>query len=257
LYEEGKRMKLIVVSGWATPLEALTGFIRTASQLFEVQPYALTDLYGDVSKSPVIFGGDGPSVWASSLIEKLEKVSEPFWLSGFSMGGMIALEAAVRKPEKIQGLILAGTSPSFCFREDFDHGKPAENVRALSLNLFKNPRQALSRFYELVSHPFRPFKEKEEAWLDAVLKTDVKVLEKGLQYLMNTDLRNLFPKISMPVFLVHGKQDKVVPWQASEWMSKNLAKSKLKLLDDYGHDLILRYSSWLPDELNDFIGVHP
>jgi len=249
-------MKLIVISGWATPVEALAGFIRSASRLFEVQPYALADLYTELSESSsAIPNGSSPSVWASNLIEKLEKVSEPFWLAGFSMGGMIALEAVARKPENIQGLILAGTSPSFCFREDFDHGKPAENVRALSLNLFKDARQALSRFYELVSYPFRPFQEKEEAWLDVILKTDVKVLEKGLQYLMKTDLRPLIPKISMPVLLIHGKQDKVVPWQASEWMSRNLAKSRLKLLDDYGHDLILRYSSWLAEELSDFAKV--
>lgn len=251
-------MKLIVVSGWATPLDALAGFIKNLSRVFQIQAYALSDLLNNsLSSSDNSSESNMPALseFARGLVKILNAESEPCWVAGFSMGGMIALETACREQKKISGLILAGATPSFCMREEFVHGKPVENVRALSLNLFKDARRALSRFYEQVSFPFRPMPEKEQVWLDLVMKEDVKMLERGLQYLMKTDLRNIVSEVRVPALLIHGKQDKVVPWQASEWLAERMSKARLKLLVDYGHDLILRSSSWLPAELNDFIGV--
>ena len=145
-------MKLIVISGWATPVEALTSFIKNLSRLFQIQVYAISDLMGNISSPEGSNKLDlpSPSEFAENLAEKLKIESDPCWLAGFSMGGMIALEAACWNSDKILGLILAGTTPSFCIREGFAYGKPVESVRALSLNLFKDAQMVLSRFYEQV-----------------------------------------------------------------------------------------------------------
>jgi pimeloyl-[acyl-carrier protein] methyl ester esterase len=168
------------------------------------------------------------------------------------MGGMIALETAFHSSEKILGLILVSTSPSFCRRNDFSYGFPEANVRALSHAIRKDPHNALVGFYRKVCHPHPTTKEKEKSWLKDVLNGNPSDLHNGLNYLMNIDLRHRIFQLNIPSLIIHGRQDAIIPWQAGEWIAKNLPHASFEFKETDGHDLPLRRPSWLIQKFNYF-----
>lgn len=42
-------------------------------------------------------------------------------------------------------------------------------------------------------------------------------------------------EVQVPVFIWHGKQDRIVPWEMGEWLSKALPRSVLRILPTDGH----------------------
>jgi pimeloyl-[acyl-carrier protein] methyl ester esterase len=245
--------KLILVSGWATPKDALTRFSRELSKNYQITPLLIEDLIENPAQQQE---NNSLSIYASNLFKIMNESKDPFFLMGWSMGGMIALEVAHHFPEKILGLILVSTSPSFCRREDFPHGFPEANVRALSLAIRKDPQSALIGFYRKVCDPHPTTKEREENWLKGVLEGDPSNLHKGLNYLMSKDLRHAIHKINIPSLIIHGRQDSIIPWQAGEWLSKNLPHSSIELSETDGHDLPMRKPIWLVQKLEFFKEVH-
>jgi pimeloyl-[acyl-carrier protein] methyl ester esterase len=171
---------------------------------------------------------------------------------GWSMGGMIALETAASSSEKILGLILVSTSPSFCSRENFPYGFPQANVRALSLAIRKDPQSALTRFYRKVCYPHPTTTDREENWLKEVLEENASNLHKELDYLVNIDLRPMIHKLNIPSLVIHGKEDAIIPWQAGEWLAKNLPYTSFELSQANGHDLPMRKSTWLIQKIESF-----
>ena len=85
---------------------------------------------------------------------------------GFSMGGAMALQALLRHPDKVRGLVLV--SATACMAEKRDEGWAGMNPR----------RIAAFRAGVLLMHPSDGSPELDEANLD-----------RGLEYLRTTDVR--------------------------------------------------------------------
>ena len=241
--------KLILVSGWATPKDALTRFSRELSKNYEIIPLLIEDL---IENPPHRKENNSLSIYASNLFKIMNESKDFCFLMGWSMGGMIALEVAHHFPEKILGLILVSTSPSFCRRDDFPHGFPEANVRALSLAIRNDPQSALLGFYRKVCRPHPTTNEREENWLKEVLKGSAPSLHQGLDYLIRTDLRHRIHQLNIPSLIIHGRQDAIIPWQAGEWLAENLPHSSIELSEVDGHDLPIRKPSWIIQKLEFF-----
>jgi pimeloyl-ACP methyl ester carboxylesterase len=117
------------------------------------------------------------SVIISPLFDYI-KNGKPIYLVGHSLGGPMVVKLTADNPSKIAGMVLlAGSNdPS---QEAPEKWRPV---------LFKTP---LTYF---VPGALRP--SNEELWY---LKTDL------------VDLKNDFPKITCPVYIVHGLKDNMVP----------------------------------------------
>ena len=57
----------------------------------------------------------------------------------------------------------------------------------------------------------------------------------GLQLLDDTDLRAALPSLDLPIRLLHGADDALIPASAAVAMSDALPQGRLTLLDDCGH----------------------
>jgi pimeloyl-[acyl-carrier protein] methyl ester esterase len=61
------------------------------------------------------------------------------------------------------------------------------------------------------------------------------LLEAGLAWLYEADLRPDVEKISCPVTLLHGENDPLIPPEASRWLADRLPSARLVLLPGRAH----------------------
>lgn len=138
---------------------------------------------------------------AFKIIEYARSVKgfKRLFLLGFSMGGALAATVSGMIPEKIDKLILwspAGDMPEM-LREDFENGEKLENGNALYANF-----EISKEMYEsaLKWHTFE-----------------------------NLD------KFENNVLLIHGREDKAVPYLYSARYAVSFKNSHLYIIDDAGH----------------------
>jgi pimeloyl-[acyl-carrier protein] methyl ester esterase len=176
---------------------------------------------------------------------------EPVVLVGWSLGGMLALEAAIASPDRVRGLLLVGTTPSFCVRTGFPHAVEAKAVRSLSVALRRDGRGAVARFLRECAAPLAPL--PASAGQVSCTAADVDLLLAGLEYLRRRDLRARCPELRAPCRVLHGGEDRVVPVEAGAWLARSLPGAAFTESPGYGHDLPLRRPDLVLRELEKLV----
>lgn len=134
------------------------------------------------------------------------------WL-GWSLGGMFALHAAVRNPERVPALIALCSSPCFVRGPDWRYGVSAEIFRDFAQGLSDDYRATLDRFVALEA--FGSDHAKDElrelrAELFARGEPAARVLVDGLRILETADQRPLLAQLRVPSLWIAGRRDRLV-----------------------------------------------
>ncbi len=176
------------------------------------------------------------AAWIQAFLEKLP-MSRTVAV-GWSLGGMLLIEALAQSQKKLAGLILTGVPAVFCRQEDHPWGQPPAAVRAMRRSLKIDARKVLADFAAAcLATQEVEFKDEVKALFASDAMADH--LAAGLDYLMDADLRSGLPKIvNQPVF-VHGDMDSIVPPAQAIYLSKRLPGSRLILLPGAGHLLFV------------------
>lgn len=156
---------------------------------------------------------------------------------GISMGGMIAQEFVLNHPNKVEKLILIGTS---CGGSRAVY-PPVEIMDFLSGKTAKTHEewieQEIPLLYpeEFINNNPEYIEEKKKAYLETPLPD--KSREKlGLAAGRFNGFRKL-KKINVPTLVLHGKKDLLIPYQNAEILANNIPDAKLVIFDNIGHDL--------------------
>lgn len=158
-------------------------------------------------------------------------------LIGWSLGGMLALQLAHRFPEHIAKLILVSSSACFTARENYTAGLPPAIVKRMMKRLKQNPWQTQLDFYKLMFSALEQEAAQKFSVFMAPLMREVPIttLTAGLDYLMETDLREILPHISVPCHIIHGSADEICPPAAGGYLAEHLPQASLHLIPDAGH----------------------
>ncbi|MCF7849961.1 MAG: alpha/beta hydrolase [Kiritimatiellales bacterium] len=165
------------------------------------------------------------------------------YIVGWSMGGMLAMELM---PEDCEGLALISSTARFCATDGYDCGVPEKTLKAMIMQLKRDPDAVLAEFYKNAAHP-HPFHTCTS------VKYSVDELVAGLEYLLHTDLREKVPTIGTQTLIMHGGQDQIVPPSASEWLNSTLPNSSLETFATEGHTLLLDNFDDVIDSLINFL----
>ncbi len=149
-----------------------------------------------------------------------------------SMGGLLALE---HLPKLCKKLVLISSTARFCATEGYPCGTHEKILKRMIAQLQRDPQAVLAEFFKNVHHPRRESRQAAARRLEAA--PDLAELVSGLEYLLATDLRLKVPSVPVPVLLLHGAEDRIIPAAASEWLHAHLPDSRLTLIPHGGHAL--------------------
>lgn len=163
-------------------------------------------------------------------------------LLGNSMGGHIALEYAHKHPERLEGLVLTGSSG--LFENDFGTSVPRRNdrdyIRERACMTFYDDAivtdEIVDELFEVIQAPSK--------------------LSRLLRVARSTHAHNMehiLPTLDIPALLVWGRDDEITPPEVAEMFFELLPDARLKWIDKCGHAPMMEHPDLFYSHLNDFL----
>jgi 3-oxoadipate enol-lactonase len=154
---------------------------------------------------------------------------------GISMGGMVAQELALAHPERIRTLTLGCT---YCGGEGSVVSSP-EVMRKLGEGMLSGNRELALRTSWEVNVSSRMAAD-EDAWqrFQAVASEHsvaVRVIMAQLQACRGHDTSMRLHDLHMPVLVVHGTEDQLLPVENGRMIASRIPGARLEILEDVGH----------------------
>lgn len=149
------------------------------------------------------------------------------WL-GWSLGGLIALTAALEMPAQVRGLAMLCATPKFVRETSWPHGNDAAVVRQLATDLQTDYHATLERFLALEAMGSAdPRAELRHLRTLAFSRgePDLRVLQEGIGLLESGDRRAALPDLGVPSVWIAGRRDRLVPPAAMAWSASQCGGS--------------------------------
>lgn len=191
--------------------------------------------------------------WADDLAGQLPQHS---MLLGWSLGGQVAMRAALDHPQLISRLVLLSSTPAFVAKADWPAGMASDDLEAFGSALIADPAATLLRFLSLQTRGMPEQKAVLHALRQAFLSVppaDAGALASGLAMLRHTDLRASVPRLLQPTLVVHGALDTLTPPAAGEWLAATLPNARHVALPRAAHAPQLSHSRELATAIRDFL----
>jgi pimeloyl-[acyl-carrier protein] methyl ester esterase len=225
-------------------------FATLAERLAERYRLHLVDLpgHGRSLYSPVPLELDAI---ADNLCRRLPPA---LWL-GWSLGGLVALNAAQRHPERLRGLVMLCAPPRFMRGPDWPQGMEPSVMRDFAGGLARDYRATIDRFLVLEAQG-SDHGHSELALLRAQVFAEgeptARALELGLALLRNTDLRAGLPTLAVPSLWLAGRRDRLVMAQALELAAKTAPSARYARIDGAGHAPFLSHAGEVAAAIDQF-----
>lgn len=192
-----------------------------------------------------------PSFEFDDWVDDLETVVEAagldrFPLLGVSQGGAVAIAYAVRHPERVSRLILAGAyarGRQVRARSDQERGEAAIDLELARVGW---SRQDAS-FMQVFAAQFLPDGSPEEWSAFTEFQRRTTSPENAVRFLEvfgRIDVSAIAPKVSCPTLIVHSRHDIRVPAQQASELAALIRGSRLVLLDSRNHLLTEHEPAW-------------
>lgn len=225
----GSGPDLALVHGWGLGRHAWEPAVEALAQRCRVH---LIDLPG-YGTTPASSAGFAQT--AQALVDELPA---GVTLCGWSLGGMLALQAALLAPQKIARLILVGSTPSFMQRGGWFAAQPPALLDTFADAVASDAKTTLQRFIALLNQgdaQARPItRALTGKMLDSTLP-DTATLTTGLGWLRDVDLRAQVATIATPTLLIHGERDPLMPLAAAQWLMDVLPNARLETFAAAAH----------------------
>lgn len=230
--QQGSGADLVLVHGWGLHGGAWGDLPQHLAQRFRVTTLDLPG-HGRSRRVP----GD-PTL--DALTDRLAQQcpGSCVWI-GWSLGGLIALNMALRHPQQVARLVLVSTTPRFVQATDWPHAMPEKDFARFAAGFQADPRAALLRFLSLHAGStgdaerdvLRQLRRVAFAYGDPAPPA----LAAGLNILERTDLRSRLTAVDVPALVVHGSHDRIVPPAAGETLAAQLPAAEYRCMQDAGH----------------------
>jgi 3-oxoadipate enol-lactonase len=185
-----------------------------------------------------------------SLMDALE--IEKTVLCGLSMGGYVALKAMENHPNRFNALVLCDTS---CKADSPEakkkRMKAIESIRENGIEKFAD--DSLKNFFAHESFITKRnvIAEVREKMINTTEKSVIKTL---LALSKRKETCTTLLKIKVPVLILVGKEDKITPPEAAQFMNENINGSVMSVIENAGHLSNLESPDQFNEQLKKFLG---
>lgn len=178
---------------------------------------------------------------------------------GWSLGGTVALRAALDHAERVRGLVTIASSPRFVAAPDWPHGVPMEVFTAFGADLETRYREAIERFLalETIGSPNAQAElRKLKRQVFAHGEPSIAALQDGLRALETEDLRADLAHLAMPSLWIAGRRDRLVAPGAMRWSAERAPYGRCLELNS-GHAPFVGDADAMADAIADFAAGLP
>ena len=173
---------------------------------------------------------------------------------GWSLGGLVALRAALDSPAQVRGVALIAASPRFVSAADWPHGVAANVFGEFAAELRLRYRHAIERFLALETmgsvHAQAELRELKCRVFERG-EPDQHALQQGLAALDAIDLRADLARLQVPSLWLAGRRDRLVPPAAMQWSAAQAPQARY-LEFNSGHAPFLEHAAEIAIALGDF-----
>lgn len=228
---QGSGSELVLLHGWgmnAAVWEVLPAVLTAAWRQWRLE------LPGH-GASPFEPRHDGLESWTDACLAAAPE--RAVWI-GWSLGGLIALEAALKAPERVRALILLTATPRFIRAPDWPAAVEIGTLAQFHAALLADPAGTLDRFLALQVRGSKSARDnlrtlrRELAQRPAPLPA---ALALGLDLLRNTDLREGIGALACPTLWLFGGRDTLVPAAMSADIARLLPRAHCQVIEGAAH----------------------
>lgn len=249
----GQGPELVLLHGWGAHSGVWAGLRDRLAENFRVTCIDLP--------------GHGNSPYQAQAMDSLPALAEAVlaiaplnasWL-GWSLGGLVAQQAAVLEPGRIEKLILLASTPSFVVRDGWSNAVDVAVFEAFYQDLLGDAQATLLRFIALQTRGSRQAADDARMLKRVLLQPlpDSDALQAGLNLLRQADMREQVGMISAPTLLLAGARDTLLPKRALAEMAGLFPNAGFEIIDKAGHAPFLSHRDETLNAINTFMmSVH-
>ncbi len=240
----GRGPALVLLHGWGMNAAVWEPLLPGLSEHLRV---CVIELPGHGGSPPADAADLG--VWASQCLA----VAPPraHWL-GWSLGGQIAMRAALDAPDRVRGLSLVAATPRFVQAVDWDCAMPLKTFQDFADALGQDPHATLLRFLGLqvkgADHA-RETLRLLRAEIEQRPPASETGLQQGLALLLENDLRSRLSRLSCATHWLFGTRDTLVPKRLAEQLHRLLPDVRCEEIAGAGHAPFLSHPKECLDAL--------
>jgi pimeloyl-[acyl-carrier protein] methyl ester esterase len=198
---------------------------------------------------------DLPSL-AGAIDASIDDLDQPLCVLGWSLGGQVAMQWALMRPERVRRLVLVATTPSFVTRDGWPDAMTPDTLARFGDELRVAYRLTLQRFLALQVHG----SDEGRATL-AVLRR--RLFERGepssgalgnaLDVLVHADLRAALSRIAARTLVIGGDRDALVPLPATRALAAALTNATHVTIAGAAHAPFLSHRQAFLDAVIPFV----
>lgn len=223
--------ELVLVHGWGMNAAVWDGWLPGLAARGRVRTVELPG-HGAAAFDP---RRSRLSDWAETCLASAP--ARAFWL-GWSLGGLVALQAALLAPQRIAGLVLLAATPRFVQAPDWPWAMAAETLHSFHDQLARDHRATLERFLALQARAgdqarttLRTLRQR----LAAKPLPQPAALSIGLDLLAGSDLRGQLGQIRCPMLWLFGNRDTLVPGAVGQALAGLLPSARVRVVAGAAH----------------------
>lgn len=191
--------------------------------------------------------------WADACLAQAPE--RAVWL-GWSLGGLVALQAARQAPKRIAALVLMTATPRFVQATDWRPAMPEATLAQFHDALVDAPAATLERFLALQvrgSDDARDTLRRLRAGLADRPEPDPAALAAGLDLLADEDLRGPLPDVRPPTLWLFGSHDALVPAALAERLPVLMPGTRCEVIDGAAHAPLLSHGEATAERILAFL----
>jgi pimeloyl-ACP methyl ester carboxylesterase len=233
---------LLAHGGWVGSGELWAAPFETLSRSWRAVTYDHRGTGGTRHSAPAITF----ELLVSDLFRVLDALKiETCVLAAESMGAMVVLEAALRRPDRFSGLVIVdgrytgGQTPQ---RDKLIAGCKADFSATMDAFVDACVQETDC--------------EAEKAWGKQIVKrSNASAAIQMLECVENVELTSRLKLISVPTLILHGSRDVITPLASSETLNALIPNSKLVVAEGAGHVPTVTRPVWVAEQINQFFGI--
>ena len=177
---------------------------------------------------------------------------------GWSLGGLVALQAAARMPQQVPALAMLCASPCFVRAPDWKYGVSADIFRDFASGLRADYRGTLDRFVALEAFGSEHAKDEIRSLRDELFargEPAAQALADGLVLLETSDLRACLPGLPVPSLWLAGRRDRLVDPRAMRDAAALAPGARFATIEHAGHAPFLTHADEVATRLVEFLAA--